>query len=379
MKNAVTITMIFEASALNRDEGAGGNIITIKKLARGDGKVYSFISRPAIRHYLFTTLHRMNPERWKATPVSVSQKVVQFKILMKAKEQNSANEFYEIANTIKDSAELDVFGYMVTLGKEGETGGNITRKAPLGITKAISLEPWQGDMAMYANHELVRRGISQGYDATPDPYNKEEHFSYYKVSFVLDLERIGKDEWYGQEIKKENEEILLTVVKGKNKSKNKIIKIPIEKGDILQNGKERVYFEVNEDEIKGRVEDILHAVKNGLTYHVSGESEVIKPKFLIAALVKIPAPVFHTCVEAEKISPLTLNSNLLDEGLRNEWIINDEKPVIYIYAAPGVRVETMESGLKWNVFLNKVLDELTEKTSESKTLVQNNREEKQNE
>ena len=74
-----------------------------------------------------------------------------------------------------------------------------------------------------------------------------------------------------------------------------------------------------------------------------------------------------------------MNSNLLDEGLRNEWIINDEKPVIYIYAAPGVRVETMESGLKWNVFLNKVLDELTEKTSESKTLVQNNREEKQNE
>lgn len=53
----ITLTMIFEGSALNRDEKASGNILSIKKLKRGD-KTVSFIVKPAMRYYLFKTLHK---------------------------------------------------------------------------------------------------------------------------------------------------------------------------------------------------------------------------------------------------------------------------------------------------------------------------------
>jgi len=176
MKNAVTITMIFKASALNRDEKTGGNILTIKKLKRGDGKVYPFISRPAMRHYLWYTLWRKNPERWKPAEVKLAQNgVIQFDLRK--------------GNAIT-SAELDLFGYMSTI--KGET--SITRKATLGITKAEGLEPYECDMGFYSNHGLVKRGLEQGLNATPDLHNKEEFLGFFKVSFTLDLERMGVEE-----------------------------------------------------------------------------------------------------------------------------------------------------------------------------------------
>ena len=58
---AITVTILFEADALNRDEKFG-NILPIKKLTRGWGETYPFISRPAIRHYLFVTLNKMDRE-----------------------------------------------------------------------------------------------------------------------------------------------------------------------------------------------------------------------------------------------------------------------------------------------------------------------------
>ncbi len=172
MKN-ITLTIIFEGSALNRDEKVGGNILSIKKLQKRN-KTVSFIGKPAIRHYLFTTLQRAFD--WKTTKVTGQGQVVQFDITK---------------DDIITSPELDAFGYMFTMGQQM----SITRKAPVGITKAIGLDSWDGDMAFYANHDLVNRGISQGLDVSPNPYNKEEHLSYYKVSFTIDVKRFGKDEW----------------------------------------------------------------------------------------------------------------------------------------------------------------------------------------
>ena len=53
----VTITIIFDGSALNRDEVIAGNILSIKKL-NVNGEIRSFIGKPALRHYLFQSLHR---------------------------------------------------------------------------------------------------------------------------------------------------------------------------------------------------------------------------------------------------------------------------------------------------------------------------------
>ncbi|MCX8191147.1 MAG: type I-B CRISPR-associated protein Cas7/Cst2/DevR, partial [Candidatus Aenigmarchaeota archaeon] len=169
----ITLTMIFEGSALNRDEKISGNILSIKKLKRGN-KTVSFIGKPAIRHYLFETLR--GAFKWKEAKVTGQGEVVQFDITQ---------------DDIITSPELDAFGYMYTIQEQS----SITRKSPVGITKAVGLDPYEGDMAFYANHDLASRGIKQGLNVTPNPYSKEEHVSFYKISFTIDTEILGKDIW----------------------------------------------------------------------------------------------------------------------------------------------------------------------------------------
>lgn len=218
----ITLTMIFEASALNRDEKIGGNILSIKKLQRGN-KTVSFIGKPAIRHYLFTTLHKAFG--WKPAQVTGQGKVVQFDITK---------------DDIISSPELDAFGYMYTIGEQT----SITRKSPVGITKAIGLDPYNGDMAFYANHDLVNRGINQGLNVTPNPYNKEEHMSFYKVSFTIDTEILGKDEWIVEDVGYEIEDV--EYKKGKlhltiKKHQQAVLK-NVEK---REDEDENVYYEIN--------------------------------------------------------------------------------------------------------------------------------------
>jgi CRISPR-associated protein Cst2 len=172
LKN-VTVTIIFDGAALNRDEKIGGNILSVKKL-NVNGEERSFISKPAIRHYLFETLHKAFG--WEPAGVLKSSDVAQFDLFKK---------------DIITSKELDAFGYMYTISGKN----SLTRKAPVGITKAISISPFEQDMAFYGNHDLVTRANKEGYNLPPDPYNKEEHSSFYKLSFTIDVERLGTDEW----------------------------------------------------------------------------------------------------------------------------------------------------------------------------------------
>ncbi len=241
--NPITITMIFEGSALNRDEKIGGNILSIKKLGRGNRTV-SFIGKPAIRHYLFETLKRAYG--WKETEVTPQGEVVQFDITK---------------DDIITSPELDAFGYMYTLG--GQQQASITRKSPVGITKAVGLDPYEGDMAFYANHDLVQRAIKSGQDATPNPYSKEEHISFYKVSFTIDVDMLGKDEWIVEDanyrenekklyltIKKPQEATLKDVEKTTDEEGNKVYKVGDK--DIYIDGREiRVHKSLMEEE-KGK-------------------------------------------------------------------------------------------------------------------------------
>jgi len=167
--------MIFDGSALNRDEKIGGNILSIKKM-NVNGEIRSFIGKPAIRHYLFKSLQEAFPGNWKSSEVTGQGQVVQFDITK---------------SDILTSAELDAFGYMYTISGES----SITRKSPIGITKAVSLSNYEQDLAFYANHDLVKRANEQGLNVTPNPYSKEEHNALYKISFTIDSKIFGEDKW----------------------------------------------------------------------------------------------------------------------------------------------------------------------------------------
>ena len=226
----ITVTIIFDGSALNRDEKIGGNILSIKKL-NVNGEVRSFIGKPAIRHYLFQTLHR--GYNWARAKVTGQGQVVQFDLTQ---------------NDILSSPELDVFGYMFTIGRQA-----ITRKSPLGITKAVALSSYEADLAFYANHDLVARGKREGLSVNPSPVNKEEHNSFYKVSFTLDAEMIGKDIWIVEDRKYENGKLSLLIAKPQS--------IELENVEEKTDEEGRSYYEVNGKKI----------YVDGLTLTVDGD------------------------------------------------------------------------------------------------------------
>lgn len=318
MKEAITITILFEADALNRGEKIAGNIPSIKKLTRGWGETFSFISRPAIRHYLWVTLNRMNPERWKEAPVTKE----------KVKGEKAVVQFdVEKGDIIKEYAELDIFGYMgTTKGEKKGEGKAITRKACIGITKAISLEPWSGDIAFYANHDLVRRYLKANPQEKlePNPYNPEEHKSLYKVSFTLDCKKIGTDE-----------------------NSNLII---------------------DHNEKKERILDILNAIYNGLWYHSSGECPGIVPVFLIAGIVKVPIPIFHSFVDVDFYKQnhrpkFKIREELLKNAINNGWIEEEKnKKLIFIESREPEAlscefINTHSFTTYWNQFIERLWDE----------------------
>ena len=345
LKN-ITITMIFDGSALNRDEKIGGNILSIKKL-NVNGEIRSFIGKPAIRHYLFQTLHRQ--EGWSEAPVvlrgSGEQQTVQFDI-RKA--------------DILSHAELDLFGYMFTV--EGESA--ITRKAPLGITKAVSLHSYEGDIAFYANHDLVGRGRRQGLELNPNPLSKEEHVSLYKVSFTLDSKILGSDVWIVPQAPPTRQDGSLEFAL--SSADTKVISgtsagqavWQTDNGQVrwvqIDERKYEVRFELSPEVKRKRLAAVVEAIKGGLYAQSSGEANTIIPLFLIAAPVKVPSPVFHPYIDVRKEDGQWKVIGVQD-ALKNLWI--DGK--VYIFDCERLRVR--EEDIKdskvtrdWNELLKEI-------------------------
>ncbi len=344
----VTVTIIFDGSALNRDEKVGGNILSIKKL-NVNGEVRSFIGKPAIRHYLFETLCKAY--NWSTAKVFHGQKdVIQFKI-------------HE--DDILTCAELDAFGYMFTISEEAA----ITRKAPIGITKAIALSPYEADLAFYANHDLVRRAYQQGEkkangkDPSPDPYNKEEHNSFFKASFTIDAAILGEDSWMlNQKPEYKTNKLIIHIgdkIKEVECKKLNAKEFEHENGIIkIEERKEKfVVRYVLKPELKNtRIRELLSAIKHGLYAQSSGEANSIVPLFLVAGAVKVPSPVFHPFLDVKKENGHWKVVGVSD-ALKNSWLEkknpNDKDPIVYIEDCERLEVESSIKAGKddWDGFL----------------------------
>lgn len=171
----LTLSIIFESDSANYGEGYG-NVSALKRISRGDGNSYTYISRQALKHSLKKNLG------WLDTKAEAQGKVAQ----------------YEWDSNIKESPEIDLFGYMKTKPKsknetnnENEKGKQKIRAAVVRFSDAISLENYSGDMEFGTNLSLANR--------TPDkkgllPYNAEIHKSYYAYTVTVDLDLVGFDE-----------------------------------------------------------------------------------------------------------------------------------------------------------------------------------------
>lgn len=165
-KKGLTASFIFEAESSNYGEGIG-NVTSLKKMSRGTGESYTYISRQAIRYNIMDQMGENN------TPLDVDGSVIQF----------AADA------TIKDYPEIDLFGYMKTKKPTK------TRSAVVRLSNAVSLENFNADLDFLTNKGLLDRYNAQGGDAKDggNIAQSEIHKSYYVYTITIDLDKVGID------------------------------------------------------------------------------------------------------------------------------------------------------------------------------------------
>lgn len=166
LSKGLTLSIIFEAESANYGEGIG-NVTALKKISRGDGESYSYISRQALRYNIINQMIADN------TPLALDGTVIQF-----------APEA-----TIKDYKEIDLFGYMKTK-KPAKTRSAVAR-----LSNAVSLESFNADLEFLTNKGLLDRYNTQGGELKEggNIAQSEIHKSYYAYTITVDLDQVGID------------------------------------------------------------------------------------------------------------------------------------------------------------------------------------------
>lgn len=290
-KNGLTITMIVKAQSLNYGEGIG-NIAELKKLTRGDGSTYTYASRQALRYDIVRLGSRMF--NWNLEVVDKSNGTVQFKKKL----------------TIKDSEEMDLFGYMKTI----KSDGSLVRSAAVRLSNAISLEDYRSDMEFLNN-----KGLADRIPDHPNLANIEQHLSYYTYTITIDLQKIGVD------------------------------------GEI----------ELSNEEKAKRVNQLLDVVKV-LNREIRGREENLSPVFMIGGLYKINSPFYLGRIELsgkngkfsidtemlKATSGLTLGENAIYEDTKVGILKNafeNEKEIEEVFHGKTMNIEDFFKDLKEQV------------------------------
>ncbi|SNV74177.1 type I-B CRISPR-associated protein Cas7/Cst2/DevR [Clostridium cochlearium] len=234
INKGLTASFIFEAESANYGEGIG-NVTALKKISRGDGESYSYISRQALRYNIINQMEEDN------TPLAVDGSVIQF-----------APEA-----TIKDFAEIDLFGYM----KTKKPARN--RSAIVRLSNAVALESFNADLDFLTNKGLLDRYNAQGKELKDggNIAQSEIHKSYYAYTITMDLDKVGIDE---------NEKD--------------------EKGNIL---------EIPNEEKAKRVNKLLDTIKF-LYRDIKGRRENLSPIFAIGGVYDIKNPFFENRLKVKE-------------------------------------------------------------------------------
>lgn len=194
MGKSITLSIVFQASSLNYGEGFG-NYSELKKLSRMNGNYYSVATRQSIGY----DIRRLGKEifNWDLDTI-------------RRIEGKGGTLQFKPEATIKDSVEMDLFGYMKTKTsktksskkkkstvddntskvdvEDNEAEKTETRSAVVRVSNAISLEPYRGDTDFLNN-----KGFADRVGENPNIANIENHYSYYTYTVTIDLDKVGED------------------------------------------------------------------------------------------------------------------------------------------------------------------------------------------
>ena len=210
--------------------------------------MYTFASRQALRYDIARIGNKLY--NWNLEVVDKEKGTIQFKDEL----------------NIKDSQEMDLFGYMKTSKKsaENEDGGSETRSAAVRLSHALSLEEYKSDMDF-----LTNKGLADRIDEFPNLANVEQHLSYYTYTVTVDLARVGKD------------------------------------GNI----------ELSQEEKTNRVLQLLEIIKV-LNRDIRGREENLSPLFIVGGIYNINSPFFLGRIKLEaKGEDFKIDTKILDSAM----------------------------------------------------------------
>ncbi len=294
-KKGITLTIIFKAQSLNYGEGIG-NISELKKLSRGDGSIYTYASRQALRYDIARLGNKMF--NWNLEVVDKSKGTIQFKDEL----------------TIEDSEEMDLFGYMKTSKKtDDENGGSSIRSAAVRLSNAISLEDYKSDMEF-----LTNKGLADRIKEFPNIANVEQHLSFYTYTITIDLEKVGEDGNIklssDEKVKRVNElleivKILNREIRGREENLSPLFVI----GGIYEINSPFFLGRIKLDAKEGKYEINTEILKDTATLKL-GDKEILKDTY-----VGIVKNEFANEKEVQAIfEDKTLNIQEFFENLENE-------------------------------------------------------------
>ncbi len=238
MGKYIVMDVVFKASSLNYDQGSG-NYQELKKITRWNGKQHTLVSRYALRYSLLETSKQFVDGSKLQLAGDGPNKVIQ-----------PATDLL-LSGEILKYPEFDLFGYLIT-----STEPQNFRAAPVKLSHAVSMTPFNYDALFNANLGMANRMRKIYGDMKPNPFTTEEHETFYLYSIVVDVASIGKLDMY---LKKDG-----VVKRGKNgNEKWKVVDVREKEGKIS----------LKEDKKKNPREDSIE-VAEGVKMDTSAEEGI---------------------------------------------------------------------------------------------------------
>ena len=151
----------------NRGENEG-NTNTLQKVIR-NGDLFSTVSAEAIRYAL--------RDGWQQSGENLNRRTRDHRAVEYTDREFNAEEW---PNRLDD----DVLGFMHA------SNDTVSRRAPLEVTRAISITPWTGETI----HNFAAAGSNPAVEGSdPIPYSVEVHHTRYQFGFALTPDSLGRE------------------------------------------------------------------------------------------------------------------------------------------------------------------------------------------
>jgi len=279
-KKFIVMDVVFYGSSLNYDQGSG-NLQELKKITGWDGKQYTLVSRYALRYSLLKTGEELG--LWNLAPGSILRRSGDNKTVI----QPSIRIL--LSGKILKYPDYDFFGYLIT-----DTTPQNSREAPVKISHAVSMTPYNYDSHFAGNLDLAKRMVEAGKAEKIDPnlFTVEEHQTYYAYTIAIDVDRIGINEVYlakeGAEVNWEEGNKKLILKTQKNSKHGEVYddfdqEVEIEYSSLSSIHKFKQTLKNLEEVRKEKIKNLVKAILN-LNRDIKGRKQALHPKLLILGL-----------------------------------------------------------------------------------------------